>query len=164
MDHSETVTMPATPISLQTIKENKVIAKAIHYLETRFCANPQQFTSSLDVRMYLRLQLAQEKNEVFGAMFLDSRHRLLAFERLFSGSIDSSTVYPRVVVQRALAHNAARVILTHNHPSGISKPSEADREITQLLKKALALVQVEILDHMVVAPHSVCSMRELELL
>lgn len=113
------------------------------------------------VRDYLKAQLRHEPHEVFGCLFLDAKHRVLAFEVLFRGSIDSASVYPRQVVKRALANNAAAVILTHNHPSGVSEPSQADRVLTQRLKDALALVEVRVLDHFIVGDGEPLSMAEL---
>ncbi|MDF3932478.1 RadC family protein [Pseudomonas citronellolis] len=112
------------------------------------------------VRDYLKSRLRHEAHEVFGCLFLDGRHRALAFEVLFHGSIDTTSVYPRQVVKRALANNAAALILTHNHPSGISEPSEADRQITRRLKDALALVDVRVLDHFIVGDGEPLSMAE----
>ncbi|MBP3975525.1 RadC family protein [Pseudoxanthomonas spadix] len=100
---------------------------------------------------YFALKLRSQSREVFAALFLDTRHRALAYEELFSGSVDSSEVHPREVVRRALAHNAAAVIVGHNHPSGNPEPSAADRAVTARLKQALALVDVRLLDHFVIA-------------
>lgn len=100
---------------------------------------------------YFALKLRSQTREVFAALFLDTRHRALAYEELFSGSVDSSEVHPREVVRRALAHNAAAVIVGHNHPSGNPEPSAADRAVTARLKQALALVEVRLLDHFVIA-------------
>lgn len=100
---------------------------------------------------YFALKLRSQSREVFAALFLDTRHRALAWEELFSGSVDSSEVHPREVVRRALAHNAAAVIVGHNHPSGNPEPSAADRAVTARLKQALALVEVRLLDHFVIA-------------
>ncbi len=116
--------------------------------------SPQQ------VRDYLKARLRHEPHEVFGCLFLDTRHRVLAFEALFHGTIDGASVYPRQVVKRALAHNAAAVILTHNHPSGIAEPSQADRLLTTRLKDALALVDVRVLDHFIVGDGEPLSMAE----
>jgi DNA repair protein RadC len=113
------------------------------------------------VRDYLKALLRHEPHEVFGCLFLDAKHRVLAFEALFHGSIDSASVYPRQVVKRALAHNAAALILTHNHPSGVAEPSQADRVLTQHLKDALALVDVRVLDHFIVGDGEPLSMAEL---
>lgn len=112
------------------------------------------------VRDYLKARLRHEPHEVFGCLFLDSKHRVLAFEILFQGSIDGASVYPRQVVKRALAHNAAAAILTHNHPSGVAEPSQADRVLTQRLKEALALVEVRVLDHFIVGDGEPLSMAE----
>ena len=112
------------------------------------------------VRDYLKSLLRHEPHEVFGCLFMDSKHRMLAFEVLFRGSIDSASVYPRQVVKRALAHNAAAVIFCHNHPSGISEPSQADSMLTQHLIKALDLIEVRVLDHFIVGDGQPLSMAE----
>jgi len=112
------------------------------------------------VRDYLKSMLRHEPHEVFGCLFLDTKHRVLAFEVLFRGSIDGAAVYPRQVVKRALAHNAAALILCHNHPSGNPEPSQADRVLTQRLKEALGLVEVRILDHFIVGDGEPLSMVE----
>ncbi|WP_295514435.1 DNA repair protein RadC [uncultured Pseudomonas sp.] len=116
--------------------------------------SPQQ------VRDYLKARLRHEPHEIFGCLFLDTRHRVLAFEALFHGTIDGASVYPRQVVKRALTHNAAAVILTHNHPSGVAEPSQADRLLTDRLKEALALVDVRVLDHFIVGDGEPLSMAE----
>ena len=107
-------------------------------------------TNPESVRRYLSAHLRGHSQEVFGCLFLDNRHRIIAFEELFYGTIDGATVHPREVVKRALAHNAAALILAHNHPSGVAEPSRADQAITQRLSDALALVDVRVLDHIVV--------------
>lgn len=112
------------------------------------------------VRDYLKALLRHEPHEVFGCLFLDSKHRALAFEALFHGSIDNASVYPRQVVKRALAHNAAALILCHNHPSGIAEPSQADKVLTRRLKEALELVDVRVLDHFIVGEGEPLSMLE----
>ena len=112
------------------------------------------------VRDFLTSQVRHEPHEVFGCLFMDTKHRMLAFEVLFRGSIDSASVYPRQVVKRALAHNAAAVIFCHNHPSGISLPSEADRTLTQRLTEALDLIEVRVLDHFIVGEGQPLSMVE----
>ncbi|GLX89698.1 RadC family protein [Pseudomonas weihenstephanensis] len=112
------------------------------------------------VRDYLKALLRHEPHEVFGCLFMDSKHRMLAFEVLFRGSIDSASVYPRQVVKRALVHNAAAVIFCHNHPSGITDPSEADRTLTQRLTEALDLIEVRVLDHFIVGDGEPLSMVE----
>lgn len=100
---------------------------------------------------YFVQRLRHHPHEVFAALFLDTRHRALAFEELFRGSIDGAEVHPREVVRRALSHNAAAVIVGHNHPSGNPEPSAADRAVTSRLKHALGLVDVRLLDHFVIA-------------
>jgi len=107
---------------------------------------------------YLKTALRDKKNEVFCVMYLDTRHRVIAFEELFNGTIDGATVYPRVVAERALQHNAAALIAAHNHPSGISEPSLADQAITHRLKEALALLDIRLLDHFVVGDGKPVSM------
>jgi DNA repair protein RadC len=109
---------------------------------------------------YLKSCLAAYPFEVFACLFLDNRHRVLAFEELFRGSIDGASVHPREVVRRCLAHNAAAVILAHNHPSGIAEPSAADRAITRHLRDALALIEVRILDHFVIGAGAPTSLAE----
>lgn len=99
---------------------------------------------------YFAQRLRGRRHEVFAALFLDTRHRVLAFEELFQGSVDSAEVHPREVARRALAMNAAALIVGHNHPSGCSEPSAADRAVTQRLKQALGLVDVRLLDHFVI--------------
>ena len=103
------------------------------------------------VRDYLKAQLRHEQHEVFGCLFLDAKHRVLAYEALFRGTIDGASVYPRQVVKRALVHNAAALILTHNHPSGVAEPSQADRVLTEALRSALRHLDMPVLDHIIVA-------------
>src|SRR5699024_1088878 len=102
-------------------------------------------------RRYLTLRLARQPHEVFACVFLDNRHRVIAFEEMFRGTIDGASVYPREVVKAALQHNAAAVIFAHNHPSGVAEPSSADRSITKRLIDALALVDIRVLDHFILA-------------
>jgi DNA repair protein RadC len=120
--------------------------------------------SPRDTAAYLRLALADRPNEVFVGVLLDNRHRVIAVEELFHGTIDGASVHPRVVVQKALANNAAAVIFAHNHPSGVAEPSQSDIRITQHLKSALALVDVRVLDHFVVAAEGDVSLAERALL
>ena len=110
----------------------------------------QALTDPKAAGLYFTQRLRSHPHEVFAALFLDTRHRALAFEELFRGTIDGAEVHPREVVRRALAHNAAALIVGHNHPSGCPEPSAADRAVTAQLKQALALVDVRLLDHFVV--------------
>ncbi len=103
------------------------------------------------VREYLQLLLRGKEQEVFMVVFLDAQHRVIKAEELFSGTLTQTSVYPREVVKRALFHNAAAVILAHNHPSGVAEPSQSDRLLTDALKQSLALVDVRVLDHFIVA-------------
>ncbi len=111
-------------------------------------------------RQYLQARLRDKTHEVFACLFLDNRHRVIVFEELFRGTIDGASVYPREVVKKALSHNAAAVILAHNHPSGVAEPSHSDRDITRRLKEALALVDIRVLDHFVVGDGEVVSFAE----
>ncbi len=122
------------------------------------------FASPQTVRQYLQLQLAARSHEVFAVLFLDVQNRLLAMEELFRGTLTQTSVYPREVVLRALHHQCAAVVLAHNHPSGSVQPSRADEALTQTLKAALALVDVRVLDHVIVAAGQTLSMAEKGLL
>ena len=122
------------------------------------------FESPTAVRDYLQLQLGGRPHEIFAVLFLDSQHRLIVLEELFRGTLGQTSVYPREVVIRALALNAANVVFAHNHPSGSARPSRADEALTQTLKAALALVDVRVLDHFVVTRTEAVSMAELGLI
>lgn len=122
--------------------------------------NDSVLENPLAVREYLKALLRHEPHEIFGCLFLDSKHRVLGFEALFHGTIDNATVYPRQVVKRALAYNAAALILCHNHPSGSAEPSLADRKLTKVLQKALEVVDVRVLDHIIVGEGDPLSMAE----
>lgn len=116
------------------------------------------------VRQYLKAQLRHQPHEIFAVLFLDNQHRLIAYDELFQGTIDGASVYPREVVKKALARNAAAAILAHNHPSGIAEPSSSDIDITKRLQDALELVGVRVIDHMVVGNKQVISFAERGLL
>jgi DNA repair protein RadC len=109
---------------------------------------------------YLRARIAAFPYEVFVCLFLDNRHRVIACEELFRGSIDGASVHPREVVRRCLTHNAAAVIFAHNHPSGVAEPSQADREITRHLRQSLELIEVRVLDHFVIGSGAALSLAE----
>ena len=156
--------IPASSPPMGAIKSQQAtIREAIGILETRL-KRTTAFTNPSDVRQFCQLHIAAEKDEYFCCMFLDSQHRLIAFERLFRGTIDGASVYPRVVVRRALELNAAAVIFAHNHPSGLPEPSTADINITKRLKDALALIDVRVLDHVIVGTEGASSMTETGLL
>ena len=112
------------------------------------------------VRDYLRLLFRGRQYESFAVLYLDSQNRLIASEELFHGTLNQTSVYPREVVKRALAQNCAAVVFSHCHPSGVAEPSRADELLTSALKQALALVDIRVLDHMVVAEHAVVSFAE----
>lgn len=122
------------------------------------------FDSSAAVRGFLRGRLACAPRELFGCLFLDSRHRLVSFEVLFSGTVDRATVHPREILRRALELNAAAVILAHNHPSGVAEPSVSDVALTERLKDLLAHIDVRLLDHLVVGRGEEVSLAERGLL
>jgi DNA repair protein RadC len=121
-------------------------------------------SSPTAVRSYLRLRLQHLGHEVFWAVFLDAQNRAIAAEELFRGTLTQTSVYPREVVKQALAHNAAGVILAHNHPSGVAEPSFQDQALTRSLAESLALVDVKVLDHFIVAPGACLSFAERGLL
>ena len=102
------------------------------------------------VKDYLKLKLRNYPYEVFCCLFLDNKHRVIEFEELFRGTIDSASVHPREVIRRVIHHNAAAVIFSHNHPSGVAEPSQADQRITERLKQALSLLDVRVLDHFII--------------
>lgn len=116
--------------------------------------------SSAKVKAYLTAQLRHQKAEVFAALFLDSQHRLITYKELFKGTLNAAAVYPREVVSAALQHNAAALILAHNHPSGVAEPSGADRAITHTLQKALGLLDIQVLDHVIVGDGQAYSFAE----
>jgi DNA repair protein RadC len=122
------------------------------------------FSTPQAIRDYLQLQLGSRPYEVFAVLFLDAQHRLIALEELFRGTLAQTSVYPREVVVRALALNAASVVLAHNHPSGSAQPSRADEAITKTLQAALGLIDVQVLDHFVVTTSQATSMAEMGLL
>jgi len=122
------------------------------------------FATPEAVKHYLQLHLAAKAHEVFAVLFLDVQNRLLAMEELFRGTLTQTSVYPREVVLRALHHQASAVVLAHNHPSGTVQPSRADEQLTQTLKNTLALIDVRVLDHVIVAPGLALSMAERGLL
>jgi DNA repair protein RadC len=136
--------------ALYSLDADSVIAAAMQVLEqrARFCS---ALTSPGAVRDYLRLALAGREHEVFVCIFLDSQHRVIEFQEMFRGTLTQASVYPREVVKAALASNAAAVIFSHNHPSGVAQPSQADEILTRNLKEALSLVDVRVLDHFIVA-------------
>jgi DNA repair protein RadC len=155
-------------ISLFELSDEEVIDYACSVLEQRLsyrlASEGVAFTNPIECRRYLTLKLAEQEREVFVVLFLDNRHRLIKYDELFFGTIDGASVHPREVVKAALKHNAAAVILSHNHPSGVPEPSQADKQITRHLKQALNLVDIRLLDHIVVGGVDTVSFAELGLM
>ncbi|EHW0625776.1 DNA repair protein RadC [Vibrio vulnificus] len=131
------------------VTEHQILEKAAEILSNRL-TETSAFTCPNDTKDFLLCKLGKYEREVFGVMLLNNQHQLLEFVELFYGTIDSAAIYPREVVKVVLEKNAAAVIFAHNHPSGDSSPSQADRRITERLKSALELIDVSVLDHIVV--------------
>lgn len=140
----------ASTDALRISRENKLIQRALAVLERRLFQRGPCVSNPSDIRNYLRVRLAPQDREVFALLYLDNRHRVMAFEPLFQGTVDGAPVYPRVVLKRAIEHNCAALILVHNHPSGVAKPSHGDRVLTKQLKNLLAEVDIRVLDHFIV--------------
>lgn len=149
--------------SLSDLEKQSVVQLALKILRARH-QRGRRLSSPAETRQYLQLVFESYRNEVFGAIFLDNRHRVLGFEELFFGTIDGASVHPRVVVQRALDLNAAAIIFAHNHPSGVAEPSQADKTITRRLVEALTLVDIRVIDHFVVGHEDTVSFTERGLL
>lgn len=130
--------------------DDNIIQKALEILESRIRVKTNAMTSPDTVKQFLGLKLQLLEHEVFSVLFLDNQHFLISYEEVFRGTIDGASVYPREIVKAALKHNAAAVILAHNHPSGITTPSNADKQITDKLKSALSLIDIRVLDHIIV--------------
>ncbi len=162
----------ATPDKLKGLKglgpAKRAELLAVAEMARRALAQPLRtapvFDSPGRVKDYLALHLGGHDREVFSVMFLNAQHHLLALEDLFHGTLSQTSVYPREVVRRALALNAAAVVLSHNHPSGVAEPSRADEHLTQQLQRALQMVDVRVLDHVIIGQGQVVSMAERGLL
>ncbi len=129
------------------------------YLEARL-RRGTPLSSPTDTRRFLTARLRRHEHEVFACLFLDNRHRLIRFEELFRGTVNGASVHPREIAKRALHHNAAAVIIAHNHPSGVAEPSQADRSITDRIRDTMALIDVRLMDHLVVGDGEVVSFAE----
>ena len=141
------------------VDEATILSVAEKIREARFYRETI-LTHPAATRDYLVAKLALLPHEVFAVIFLDNRHAVIAFEILFTGTLDGASVHPREVIKRALHHNAAAVIFAHNHPSGVAEPSQADREITRHLRQALDLIEVRVLDHFVIGSGCALSLAE----
>ena len=140
--------------------EEEILRKARSILEKRMMREHDALVNPGMVREYLITKLADLEHEVFGMVMLDTRHRVITTTELFRGTIDGASVYPREVIKEALKHNAAAIIFYHNHPSGNEEPSTADERITDRLKKALTLVDIRVLDHIIVGGLDITSFAE----
>ena len=149
--------------ALESQDAHQVVAAALAVLEQR-ATYGDALSSPGAVRDYLRLSLANREHEVFVCVWLTAQHRVLAFEEVFQGTLTQTSVYPREIVKGALKVNAAAVIFAHNHPSGVAEPSASDELLTRSLKAALALIDVQVLDHFIVAGNQAMSFSERGLL
>ncbi|EOU3094429.1 DNA repair protein RadC [Yersinia enterocolitica] len=140
--------------------EQRTVRRALNLLAKQLREPGVAFTSTHVTRDWLRLQKSTLAREEFTVLFLDNQNRLIAYETLFKGTINSTEVHPREVVKAALRHNSAAVLLAHNHPSGHAEPSQADRQITDRLVSALGLVDVKVLDHLIVGGLDIVSFSE----
>ena len=145
------------------MNRDPIVIQALQLLECQV-READTMASPGAVKDYLRLKIADLPHEVFVVVFLDVQNRVISLDQMFRGTLTQTSVYPREVVKAALAHNAAAIIMAHNHPSGSAEPSRADEALTQTLKAALALVDVRVLDHMVVTRATVLSFAERGLL
>lgn len=164
MSYAVTDSRPESLTLIASQHEDWIIHQAITLLEQRIFKAGPMLNSPTTVRDYLHLKLVGEPNKVFAVVFLDAQHQVLAYEPMFKGTVDQTSVYPRVVVQRALALNASAVILAHQHPSGVTEPSSADRALTDRLKATLTMVDVRVVDHFIVGKGTPYSFAESGLL
>ena len=144
-------------------EEQEIIERALAIIAAKLPAVDFMLSPEV-VRNFLRLRLAPQEREMFGVIFLDNQNAVIAFETLFQGTINAVEVHPRIVAQAALKHNAAAVVLAHNHPSGSQEPSQADKKITERLVQALSLFNVRVIDHLIVAGNNFTSFAERGLL
>jgi len=140
--------------------KREVIEAATSFLEEKTYRYGEDIQSPNASKRYMRLKLGDQEREIFMVLFLSSQHHVIASEEMFYGTIDGAAVYPREVVKAALKHNAAAVILGHNHPSGLCEPSAADKRITERLKAALGLIDVRVLDHIICSTSDAYSFAE----
>lgn len=145
---------------MQYQTQQRVVQMALTLLEKHMKHKPVSFNSSAETLQYLRLQLEHLEREVFMVLYLDSQHRLITSETTSMGTINATAVYPREIIKSALVHNAAAVVVAHNHPSGVAEPSAEDRKVTKRLTEALSLVDIRVLDHVVVGHGQAVSFAE----
>ncbi|MFA7243036.1 MAG: DNA repair protein RadC [Sulfuricellaceae bacterium] len=149
-----------TQIGTIRAREDKAIYRAIRILEKRLGEEGEALNQPEAVRAYLKMRLAGEEREVFMVLFLNAQNRVISVEPMFYGTLTQVPTYPREVARRALHYNASAVIFAHNHPSGASEPTAGDNTITQAMKQSLALVDVQVLDHFIVAGKTMMSFAE----
>lgn len=145
---------------MQYQTQQRVVQMALTLLEKQMKQKPVGFNSTEETMQYLRLQLEPLEREVFKVLYLDNQHRLITSETTSMGTINAAAVYPREIIKAALGHNAAAVVVAHNHPSGLAEPSEEDRKVTKRLIDALSLVDIRVLDHVVVGHGQAVSFAE----
>lgn len=145
---------------MQYQTQQRVVQMALTLLEKQMKQKSVGFNSIVETMQYLRLQLEPLEREVFMVLYLDSQHRLITSETTSMGTINATAVYPREIIKAALVHNAAAVVVAHNHPSGVAEPSNDDRKVTKRLTEALSLVDIRVLDHVVVGQGQALSFAE----
>ena len=143
-----------------TAYQQRTIKAALNAMQGAMTAHGAAMTTPGLVKDYLRLQLAREDVEVFAVLFLDARHMLIEYRAMFRGTLTQTAVYPREVVRAALLLNAAAIVISHNHPSGVAEPSVADRALTTAIRAAAGLMEIAVLDHLIVAGTDVLSFAE----
>ena len=149
---------PITHATREASFEEVLAAARVHV--ARRMRHGTTLDSPRATRDYLMVRLGAREHEVFCVIYLDNRHRIIEYQELFRGTIDGASVHPREVVKEALQRNAAACILVHNHPSGVAEPSQADELITRRIREALAMVDIRVLDHLIVAGSDLASMAE----
>lgn len=137
-----------------------IVRQASEILKRYLVSDRTVLTDPMATRQYLQLQVSHLEHEVFGVIFTDTRHRIIDDQIMFRGTIDGAAVYPREIVKEALRLNASALLLYHNHPSGTAEPSRADRDITERITRAVALLDMRVLDHLIVASETAVSMAE----
>ena len=137
-----------------------IVKRALRILEEQARYQSVMANNVNNVKAFLRLKLADKEHEIFAVMFLTNQHQLIEYEEMFRGTIDSASVYPREIVKAALVHNAAAIIVSHNHPSGNAEPSESDKAITAKIIDACKLLDIRVLDHFIVTTTTAISFAE----
>ena len=140
--------------------KDEVIAAAIRFVEEKATYTSATLQSARETKDLLRLRIGDREREIFCVLYLNSQHNLIEVDELFMGTIDGAAVYPREIAKAALARNAAAVVLGHNHPSGITEPSAADKRITERINSALGFLDIRVLDHVIVARHGQTSIQQ----